>query len=461
MIQLRDYQLAIIDETRNHLRAGIKSVLIQSATGSGKTALAARMLKTASDKGHGAWFCCHRRELVTQSAITFGNAGVDHGIVAAGFDGDRKRPVQICSIQTLARRWHTLARPRLIIWDECHHVAAASWGKVHAQFPDAVHIGLTATPERLDGTGLGVWFNKIVYGPPVRQLIDDGYLSDYRLFAPSAINTAGVHSKYGDFVKSELNKVVDKPRITGDAIQHYKKYCEGKRALIFAVSIEHSQHIVEQFNSAGIRAEHVDGTTESSERDSIFRRFIAGQTLALSNVEIAGEGVDIPAVEAAILLRPTQSLAMYLQQVGRALRPAVDKTHAIILDHAGNSARHGLPDDPREWSLVGTKSSKAKAEPDDVKVKQCPMCYATVRQHVSSCRHCGHVFVTVGREVEKVDGELAEVNIREQRIQMRAEQAQASSLEELIRIGKLRGYKNPAGWAMHVWGARRMKRVAA
>ena len=460
-MQLRDYQLAIIDETRNHLRAGIKSVLIQSATGSGKTALAARMLKTASDRGNGAWFICHRRELVTQSAITFAAAAVDHGIIAAGFDGDRRRPVQICSVQTLARRWQTLARPKLIVWDECHHVAAASWGAIHKEFPEAVHIGLTATPERLDGTGLGAWFKEIVYGPPVRQLIDDGYLSDYRLFAPSAIDTKGVHSKYGDFVKSELNKVVDKPRITGDAISHYAKYCGGKRALIFAVSIEHSLHIVEQFRAAGIRAEHVDGTTQASERDSIFRRFVSGNTLALSNVEIAGEGVDIPAVEAAILLRPTQSLAMYLQQVGRALRPAQGKAAAIILDHAGNSARHGLPDDPREWSLLGTKSSKAARDPDDIKVKQCPMCYSTVRQHVSECRHCGHVFVTVGREIEEVAGELEEVNAREQRALMRRDQGMANSLEELIRIGTLRGYKNARGWAFHVWGARHSKRRSA
>ena len=193
--------------------------------------------------------------------------------MAAGFDGDRKKLVQICSVQTLARRWHTLAKPKLIIWDECHHCAASTYDTIYKQFPDAVHIGLTASPVRLDGTGLGAWFQEIIEGPPVRSLIDEGYLSDYRLFAPKTMDTQGVHSRYGDFVKSELNKIADKPKITGDAISHYKKYAAGKRALIFAVSIEHSQHVVQQFNDAGIKAEHVDGTTQSGERDAIFRRF--------------------------------------------------------------------------------------------------------------------------------------------------------------------------------------------
>jgi len=456
VIQLRDYQIDMIDRTRAALKR-VRAVAMVAATGSGKTSIASRMLKTCSDKGHGAWFLCHRRELITQSAITFAKAGVDHGIVAAGFDGDRKKLVQICSVQTLARRWHLLERPKLIIWDEAHHCAATTYDTIYKQFPDAVHIGLTASPVRLDGTGLGAWFQEIVEGPPVRELIDAGYLSDYRLFAPKTMDTAGVHTRYGDFVKSELSKIADKPKITGDAISHYRKYCSGKRALIFAVSIEHSLHIVQQFNDAGIRAEHVDGTTQSGERDAIFRRFTKGETLALSNVEIASEGVDIPAVEAAILLRPTQSLGMYLQQVGRALRPAPGKSHAIILDHAGNAFRHGLPDDVREWSLLGTQTKKSAADPDDIKVKQCPVCYATVAAYKSECRHCGHKFVPVGREIETVEGELSEVDIEMQRQAARIEQASAQSLDELIRIGTLRGYRNPAAWATHVWTARAAK----
>ncbi len=453
MITLRPYQEQIIADARALLRDGKTSVAIQAPTGSGKTALASRMLHTASSKGHGAWFVCHRRELVTQSAITFAAAGVDHGIVAAGFDGDRKRPVQICSIQTLARRWKTLTRPRLIVWDECHHVAAASWGAIHKEFPDAVHIGLTATPERLDGTGLGEWFQEIIYGPPVRDLIDAGYLSDYRLFAPASVDTKGVHTSYGDFVKSELTKVVDKPRITGDAISHYRKYCDGKSALAFAVGIEHSLHIVEQFRAAGISAEHVDGDTPASERDAAMQRFKRRETLVLSNVDLFGEGVDCAGIECLIMLRPTQSLAMYLQQVGRALRPMAGKAFAVLLDHAGNVHRHGLPDDPREWSLEGTKSKRA-TDKDDVKVKQCPMCYATVAAHKSECRHCGHKFVTQAREIDVVAGELAEVEIARARVEARREQGQASTIEDLIRIGKLRGYKNPAAWANHVMHGR-------
>jgi superfamily II DNA or RNA helicase len=449
---LRPYQSDIITQARDLIREGETSILLQAPTGAGKTALCAHMLGTAAARGQQSWFVVHRRELIKQSARTFRAVGIPHGIVAAGFVGDSLQPVQICSVQTLAQRHHRMRRPKLIVWDECHHVAAASWAKIHEAYPDAIHIGLSATPERLDGTGLGRWFRQIVLGPSVSWLIEQGYLARYRLFAPSRPDLGGVHTRMGDFVRSESAAVMDRPSITGDAVLHYKRLAAGKRAVVFCTCVEHSQHVVAMFRAAGIPAEHVDGETDPRERDAALGRFERGETLILSNVELFGEGVDIPGIEVAILLRPTQSLSLFLQQVGRALRPAPGKLEAIILDHAGNALRHGLPDDDRLWSLDGAKAKRRKVD-EDVAVKQCPSCFAVVRANVQKCA-CGHVWIPQGRVIDEQAGELVEVDPSQMRRDRMREQGSAKSLDELIKLGVARGYKNPRGWALHVFQAR-------
>ena len=450
---LRTYQQDLIAQARDLIRSGETSILLQAPTGAGKTALCAHMLGTAAQRGQQSWFVVHRRELIRQSARTFRAVGIPHGIVAAGFQGDGRQPVQICSVQTLAQRHQKMKTPRLIVWDECHHVAAASWAKIHQSYPDAIHIGLSATPERLDGTGLHQWFRQIVIGPTVGWLIEQEFLARYRLFAPSRPDLGGVHVRMGDFVRSEAAAAMDRPSITGDAVAHYRRLAAGKRAVVFCTSIEHSQHVVAQFRAAGIAAEHVDGESDPRDRDAALGRFERGETLILSNVELFGEGVDIPGIECAILLRPTQSLSLYLQQVGRALRPAPGKAEAILLDHAGNALRHGLPDDDRTWSLEGSKRKRSARDPDDVPVKQCPKCFAVVRVQVQRCA-CGHVWIPQGRIVDEKPGELAEVDPAVLRRQRAKEQGSAKSLEDLIKLGAARGYRNPAAWAKHVYHAR-------
>lgn len=451
--ELRPYQESLIGQARDLIRAGETSILLQAPTGAGKTALCAHMLGTAAARGQQSWFVVHRRELIRQSSRTFRAVGIPHGVVASGFVGDALQPVQICSVQTLAQRHQRMRRPKLIVWDECHHVAAASWAKIHEAYPDAIHIGLSATPERLDGTGLGKWFRNLVIGPSVSWLIESGFLARYRLFAPSRPDMHSVHTRMGDFVRSESAAVMDRPSITGDAVLHYKRLAAGKRAVVFCTSVQHSQHVVAMFRAAGVPAEHVDGETDPRERDAALGRFERGETLVLSNVELFGEGVDIPGIEVAILLRPTQSLSLYLQQVGRALRPAPGKAEAIILDHAGNALRHGLPDDERGWSLDGSKALRKARDPDDVPVKQCPQCFSVVRVQVQRCE-CGHVWIAKGREVEQQAGELEEVDPVQLRRQRMTEQGSARSLEDLIKLGTARGYRNPRGWALHVYQAR-------
>jgi DNA repair protein RadD len=457
---LRAYQDELYAQAKAAVASRVRRVLIQSPTGSGKTVLIAKMLHTAASKGHRAWFNVHRRELVKQSLLTLSRAGdLSPGVCAASFPPNRGALVQVCMVSTLRKRRVLLPDPSLIVWDEAHHSAAATWDEIHAAYPKAIHIGLSATPERLDGRGLSKYFDKLIVGPSVAWLIEQGFLSSYKLFAPTIPDLGGVHSVAGDFNKKELSAAMAKSTVTGDVITHYKRLASGKRMVLFAWSVESSKALAEQFNAAGIRAEHVDGDTDPTTRDGAMERFISGETLVLTNVDLFGEGVDVPAIEAVALLRPTQSLSLYLQQVGRALRPAPGKEHAIILDHAGNCRRFGLPDDEREWTLEGRK--KGRASSDAVPIRQCARCFAVMPAAADKCGHCGFVFDVQSREIERVEGELSEVDLKAlQREQSRREQSDATTLDDLTALARRRGYKNPEKWAHHIYASRQAKQAA-
>lgn len=456
--ELRPYQIAIEEEARKRMRAGCRSILLQSPTGSGKTLLTASMLGRSAQKGMSSLFVLHRRELVKQSIMAFSELGIKHGVIANGFPEDHRHLVQIGSIQTLSRRIGKMRVPKLIVFDECHHIAAKSWSVLYEAYPDSFFLGLTATPERLDGRGLQKYFRSMVHGPSVQWLIQNKYLAPYKLFAPASVSTKDMHTRMGDFVKSELSAAIDKPTITGDAIKHYKQHADGKRAVVFCVSVEHSKHVVSQFQAAGISAAHVDGETDVYERDEAIKKFQKGETKILSNVELFGEGFDLPALEVAILLRPTQSLGLYLQQVGRALRPFPGKTHALILDHAGNCARHGLPDEEREWSLVGRLDNEGKKNSGE-SVRICPRCFAAQFPGRTCCSFCGHVFDVKPRVVEQEDGDLSEVDIEAMRLQRKKEQGQMQTKEQLIALAIKRGYKRPEMWVSHILRARQAKKI--
>lgn len=456
-LQLRPYQIDLEDQVRAAFQQDIRQVMVQSPTGSGKTALTANMLGTAASRGMDCWFVVHRRELIIQSIRAFSKIKVRHGVMAAGFIEDTRHKIQLGSIQTLASRFNRLRKPRFIVWDEAHHIAAASWEKIFRwtetykpEIP-TYHVGLSATPERLDGRGLAKYFRKMVKGPSVSWLIDEGYLAPYRLLAPPGIVVDGVTVRMGDFVNSELSKVIDRPTITGNVIGHYRKYADGKRAIVFCVSVEHSKHVTEQFNAAGIPAAHVDGGTNRGERDQSILDFEAGKIKVLSNVELFGEGFDLPALEVAILLRPTHSLGLYLQQVGRALRPSPDKDCAIILDHAGNCARHGLPDEDRAWSLEGRKKKAGSTDEPTIPVRICPKCFAAQRGGKLVCGYCGHTFEIDGREIEEIEGDLQELNVFAVREERKKEERDCTTLEELVELGERRKYPNAIDWAFIRW----------
>lgn len=451
MILLRDYQNKILDDTRSLLLKNENSVLICSPTGSGKTALTAHMLLSAQERGMPSWFVVHRRELINQSRSTFHKVGLKHGIIAADYD-DTSDIIKICSIQTLARRLAFVKKPTMIVWDECHHVAAKSWSTIHSAFKDAIHIGLSATPLRLDGAGLGGWFDKLVLGPTVNDLIKDKWLSPFKLYAPSRPDLSGISTIMGDFEKTELAIAMDKPSITGNVVVEYNKLAQGKRAILRAVSIKHSQNIADKFNASGIPAKHVDGNTHHDERDRALKQFERGEILVLCNVDLFSEGVDIPAIECAIDLRPTQSLTLWLQFCGRALRYTTDNKTAIIIDHAGNVYRHGFPDDIRDWTLEEGKKL-TKKQKKEVPIRNCDKCFAVLPASSTYCKYCEHTLTVQGRVVDEKEGDLLEVKNTEL-IAKKKERKMATSLEQLISLGKKRGYKNPHYWAKMVMNGR-------
>lgn len=455
-ITLRPYQATLVERTRANFIVGKRSQLLVSCTGSGKTVMFSYMAGRAVERGLRVWILAHRVELLDQISRTLSSFGVSHGMIAPGYIGDRRRPVQVASVFTLARRLDRYDAPDLIIVDEAHHaISTSTWGRVITAFPKAKLLGVTATPIRLSGEGLGDLFECMVQGPTMRELIELGALSPYRLFAPAGVDLSGVHTRMGDFVRGEIEAAMDKPSITGDAVSHYQKLAPGKRAVAFCVSVEHAVHVATQFRAAGIPAQAIDGGMDRTLRASVLSEFSAGRIQVIASCDLISEGFDVPAIEAAILLRPTQSLGLYLQQVGRALRTFPGKQEAIILDHAGNVARHGLPDEERVWSLDGSQRRKG-AQRSEVPVKTCGSCFATVASMATHCS-CGFEFQVQRREVQQVDGVLQEIDLATAVRQRRQEQGRAQSEGDLVKIGRARGMKRPELWARHVLRARAAK----
>ena len=405
MTGLRSYQTAAVESALQAL-ATAGSAIVQMPTGSGKTRAATAIVKSATGP---IWFVCHRREIIRQAAKAFTAADITFGVVSPGHPFQPDVGVQILSVQTLVKRVADIPAPSLVIWDECHHVAAKSWATIRNALTGAKHLGLTATPERLDGKGLAEWFSVLIKGPTVRTLIDDGYLVPFRYFAPSEPDLTSAKLQAGDYRKVDIEKAMNIPVLIGDALAEYKKNLDGKRALVFASSVDASRSLAERFNAEGVPAIHVDGTTPSDVRDDAVEKLAAGDIKVLTNVEVFTEGVDIPAIDAVILLRPTKSPALFLQMVGRALRPAPGKTEAVIFDHAGLWLDHDLPSADFMWSLEGDaqKERLAAARANGGRKRRCPECKEVRVERVETCT-CGYEFPT-GREIGEYDGQLWEL----------------------------------------------------
>lgn len=384
-MDLRPYQTALIWQFYNAL-PNHRAICLQLATGAGKTPIGAKIICDAVKAGIPVLFLAHREELITQAVDKLQRFGVMPGIIKHGYEEDRSRLCQVASYQSLANR--ELPRAGFVVFDECHLNLDAQIGIVK-EYPKAKILGLTATPYRLDGRGLNCVYDSLITGPSVKWLIRNGFLSKYRTFiSKEKIDTSKIKVFGGDYSISGLARAVNKPKLRADLIGNYKQYAYGKKALVFCVDVSHSKHVFQQYRDCGITAEQIDGNTSPGDRRDILGRLKAGKTKVLTNCEIATVGFDLPDIEVVQLARPTKSLALALQMIGRVLRPSPGKHSGIILDHAGIISDFGFPDDHREWSLTGNPT----IEENKRRFKRCKQCGSAIPNRAKVCNVCNYVY---------------------------------------------------------------------
>lgn len=464
---LREYQADGLDRARAALRelrlkAKRRRLLLVAPTGAGKTTIASHIIEGAIAKGGQILFLAHRKELIDQASERLDQHDIAHGVIKAGHHRWQPLwPVQVASVQTLVRRLadprHPM-RPTLVVVDEAHHARAETYAAILDAYPDAVVIGLTATPWRTDGRGLGELFDDVVVVSTPAELValwrtdhSQGLvpLTGYAYDSPK-LETVKVR-KTGDYDDEQLAKVMTQSTIVGNVLEQYAAHALGQRAVGFAVTIEHSRAMVDQFHSAGIAAEHVDGTMSKADREGPLRRLATGETSVIWNVGVLTEGWDCPAVSTCLLARPTKSVGLFIQMVGRIRRPVPGKVICRLHDHAGAVFQHGHPDADRDYSLTfDPKKHRAQlAEDDDGQgpLRRCSACCAIFDATLGACPECGHTNSNP-RKLKQLAGVAIPLEEAEQKDAALIPWAvRRSFYEERVAVAKKRGFNKPHGWA--------------
>ncbi|MFR0553380.1 DEAD/DEAH box helicase [Loigolactobacillus coryniformis subsp. coryniformis] len=400
MNQLRDYQQETVDDITKSLRTKHHSIVVQQPPRTGKTIIMAEIAKRATCKGNRVMLLVHRKELVDQTRRTFISWGVNMNLCDLGM------------VQTLTRRTQKLKQPTIILIDEAHHAIARSYRKILDTFPEAIRLLFTATPWRMGGKGMIEVADDLLQGKSVQWLIDNDFLAPVKYFAPPDINEGLLKRARGEYTEQSIDDALSK-QIYGNAVEHYLKHANGKKAIAYCHSIKSAKHLADEFNKRGISALEVDGKSPKEERASAVEQFRNGSVTVLTNVELFTEGLDLPNVDCVIQLRPTQSLALFLQFSMRAMNPRKNKT-AIILDHVGNIRRFGLPTDDRDWELdqgrvkkAGSNDGKAIESPT-----VCLKCFGTFYKSTvkdGQCPYCHEPLPIPEDNLKEVDDELTEV----------------------------------------------------
>lgn len=432
-LTLRPYQVELLRSVVQAFAQGSKRPCVVLGCGGGKTVLFSFMAKTIQSKGRVVWFLVHRRELLEQTVATFDRFHIDRQLIYIGMVG------------TFSNHLHDYPAPDTIIFDECHFSAAKTWGRIIDAFPKAFLIGLTATPCRLDGKPLHSIYDTLVEGPQAAELISAGYLSPYRCYAPTVTDFSVLKRKGGDFDQEQATDILTARAVFGDVITHYKTLAAGKKAICYCSSIRHSKAMTAEFQAAGINAVHFDGDTPKMERGDIIADFRAGRIQILCNVDLISVGFDCPDCECCILLRPTMSTALYIQQSCRALRFAPGKT-AVILDHVGNVLRHGLPDEKRHWTLDGGLNAHRNTDQATgrLTVRTCLRCYSAYSGREHACPFCGEPAKLTEQEIQNIkEIQLQEIKARRESeaVSTATSPDDCKTMAELIAFAKKKGYK--------------------
>jgi superfamily II DNA or RNA helicase len=455
--ELRPYQQELIERIDAAIAAGYRRLLVVAPTGAGKTVVAAALIGDAVGRGQCCQLLAHRRELIGLASGKLYAAGIDHGVILAGFPPRLAERVQVASIATLhARAIRTSAMDlppaELIIVDEAHHAPSRTYRRLLEAYPEAVTIGITATPTRSDGRGLGDIFEILIECPPVVELIAGGFLVGTKVFAPTTPDLEGVRVARGDYVERELAPRMDQAELVGDIVSHWHRLAERRRTVVFASSVGHSVHLRDEFRRGGVVAEHIDGSTPADERDAILAGLSTGNIEAVTNYGVLTEGWDSPSVSCVVLARPTKHHGLFRQMIGRVLRPVPGKTDAIVLDHAGATFEHGFIEEPVRWTLspnrrAETPALAARAKSHAPALVTCPECSA-VRLEGKPCSVCGWRPRPKAVAVDVAEGELGLLDRNRVARPIRHDELDRHRFHcQLAHIGRERGYQ--PGWAAH------------
>ena len=426
---LRPYQNDLVERCFDLWNQDVGAICMVLPTGGGKTLTFSEIVRLRDTP---TVCIAHRQELVLQISESLARFGISHQVIAPAavqkycsarhlelFERNYvevNAKVAVAGVQTLLRRADTLSsfirQVRFWVQDECHHMLPDNqWGRAAALFNNAKGLGVTATPLRLDRQGLDGCFNELVVGPTMRELINDGYLAEYRIFCPPAsVNRAQIEvSRSGEFRADSLRDVTGRSQIVGDVVDNYMRLAAGKRGLVFTVDVEGAERQAQAFRQAGVPAKMLSAQSSDRERVEALDELKRGDVKVITNVDLFGEGFDCPALEVVHMARPTQSYGLYVQQFGRALRPLEGKTHGILIDHVNNVLTHGLPDAPRQWSLAGV--TRQETDPDDIPLRACAACLAPYTGYRVVCPYCGFAPEPAGRTtLQEVDGDLEELD---------------------------------------------------
>lgn len=436
MIPLRDYQEELVNGLYNSMSKGNKNIMVQSPAGSGKSVTMSEIARRATNKGNRVLFIVHRRELVIQIKSTFIANDVDMELCHVGM------------VQTVANRIKkdNEPTPSIILVDEAHHALAKTYTDIFENFPNAFVYGFTATPWRMSSKGFTEIFEDLILGKTVDWLIDEHRLAPFRYYSVNLMDSDILtHNSTGDFNNDSITKAMQKT-IYGDAVTNYKKFADGKKTIIYTHNVESSINVAEKFKDNSYSALQVDGKTPKQQRELAMEMFREGKVNILVNAELYGEGVDVPDCECVILLRPTESLTLFIQQTMRAMRYQPNK-QAIIIDHVGNWYRHGLPDTEHNWKEHFEGGKKKKSKDNSVPIKECPECFGVVESSYTFCPYCGCEFPKEMQEDYDLilNAELEEVT-EDKVIQLNLKTAEeCETVEELYQLAKENGYK--PGWA--------------
>lgn len=382
MKNLYNHQINLVERARESFLKGYKAPCIVSPCGSGKSLVISEIAKLTANKKNRVLFLIHRRELKEQITKTFKEQGVDMDFV------------DIYMVQTLIRRLDKIKEPNLIITDENHHSLASTYKKIYNYFNNALRLGFTATPIRLNGAGLGDVNDVLIIGKSVNWLIENNFLSPFRYFAPEVINTNTLRKSRGEYIVGDINYT---SVIYSNVLKTYEKLAKGKKCICYCPNVEFSKKIADDFSKNGINAIHFDAKTDKKTRTEIVEDFRKNKIQVLCNVDLIGEGFDVPDCEVVLLLRPTMSLSLYIQQAMRSMRYVKNKI-ALIIDCVGNVERFGLPNMEREWKLNTKEKEKQQKNEIKTSVKTCPLCFYCIDSKEKTCPNCGFTFK--GREIE-------------------------------------------------------------